>query len=377
MQPRLSVGVFFLFVALPLFARGEKPQVTGTITTDSGNPRNTEGSFVTLRDGSVLYIYSRFVGATVGDHTTGHLASCLLPSKGKAWLQNDEPVFSREGKQNDMSVSLLRLADGRIALFYAVKNSLQDCRMRMRTSSDEGKTWSKPVDCMSGEMNYFVVNNDRVIQTKSGRLIIPAAAHVRDGKWETAADLVCFLSDDAGKTWRRGKRMLAGFREDGLRYTTQEPGVVQLRDGRIMLWCRTDIGTQSVAYSEDEGETFSQLEPWNFRSPRAPASIKRIPATGDLLLVWNDSFDKSQGHSGKRTPLCTAISRDEGATWEHERTLESDPNGWFCYTAIHFIEDRVLLAYWLADPAGLSRGIGTRITEVPVDWFYQEPDAVP
>ena len=51
-------------------------------------------------------------------------------------------VVPNEGKMNTMSVSLLRLESGRIALFYLRKNSLSDCRLYMRTSSDEAKTWS-------------------------------------------------------------------------------------------------------------------------------------------------------------------------------------------------------------------------------------------
>jgi len=32
--------------------------------------------------------------------------------------------------------------DGRIALFYMLKNSLSDCRPVVRFSADEAKTWS-------------------------------------------------------------------------------------------------------------------------------------------------------------------------------------------------------------------------------------------
>lgn len=379
----MNISSFALLIAVTLAGgaswacAAEGPEAVFTLETGPGNPRNTEGGFVTLQDGRLLYVYSRFLGDSTADHATGHLASAIREPKSGQWTAHDEPLFPREGKQNDMSASLLRLADGRIGLFYAVKNSLLDCRLRLRTSDDEGQTWSEPIDCMPGENNYFVINNDRVIQTESGRLIIPAAAHVRDGKWDAAADLVCFLSDDAGNTWRRGKQSLVGLKEEGQRYTTQEPGVIELQDGKILLWCRTDIGTQSVAYSSDGGETFSKLKPWNFRSPRSPASIKRIPTTGDWLLVWNDDYDAAAGHSGKRTPLNTAISRDEGKTWSNVRSLETDPAGWFCYTAIHFVEDEVFFAYWIPHPKGLSHGIGTRVTQAPISWLYKEQASAP
>ena len=85
-------------------------------------------------------------------------------------------------------------------------------------------------------------------------------------------------------------------------------------------------------------------------------------------MVWNDhSQDPSLDQ--KRTPLVAAISRDEGLTWEHRKLLETDPDGWFCYMAMDFIGDRVLLAYCATGKSepGLSR---TQIALFDVDWIY-------
>lgn len=340
----------------------EEPKTVLIQETGPNNPRNSEGAFVTLKDGSILYIYTRFQGKHHGDDALGFLASCVSKDHGETWEETDEPLVPKTGKENDMSVSLLRLQDGRIALFYLVKNSIKDCRLAMRTSSDEGATWSQPVDCMPGEDNYFVVNNDRIIQTKSGRLIAPAAVHMRDDKWQGAADMVCFVSDDAGKTWRRGKQTFAAHDENGRRIVTQEPGVVELKDGRILFWIRADVKAQLYAYSDDDGETFTKPQKWNFASPLAPASIKRIPSTGDLLLIWNDNPGR------QRSPLSVAVSSDEGQTWTHQKTLEGNPNGWFCYTAIHFDGDDVLISYW-----DMSKGgIATKVNKFGLDWIYDQ-----
>ena len=40
-----------------------------------------------------------------------------------------------------------------------------------------------------------------------------------------------------------------------------------------------------------------------------------------------------------------AISRDEGKTWGRPVILESEPDHGYCYTAIHFAGENVLLAY--------------------------------
>jgi len=316
-----------------------------------GNPRNTEGAFVTLKDGRVMFAYTRFSGG--GDHDAATIAARYSSDGGKTWTAIDTPVVANEGGMNVMSVSLLRLRDGRIALFYLRKNSVADCRPYLRYSSDEGKTWSEPALCIP-EPGYFVLNNDRVIQLRGGRLVAPVAWHKdQDGKHTSRGIAMAYLSDDAGKTWRRSRTELqcptpssAGF---------QEPGVVELNDGRIMMFIRTQLGSQYLSYSNDGGDTWSEAQPSAIQSPLSPASIKRVPSTGELLMVWNDharidpsyrSADSGERRTGgKRTPLTVAVSRDEGKTWNHAHDLLASPEGWYCYTAIHFAGDRVLLAF--------------------------------
>jgi hypothetical protein len=133
--------------------------------------------------------------------------------------------------------------------------------------------------------------------------------------------------------------------------------VVQLADSRLMMFCRTDAGTQYVAFSRDEGNTWSELSPSKLASPVSPATIEQIPWSGQLLCVWNDHSGVHPFPAGKRSPLCIAISLDEGKTWSRSRTIEADPDGWYCYTAMAFLKDRVLLAYCAGDKrvGGLNR----------------------
>src|SRR4029079_19349751 len=114
-----------------------------------------------------------------------------------------------------------------------------------------------------------------------------------------------------------------------------------------------------------------QAEPSEIKSPLSPASIKRIPKTGDLLMVWNDHSQIDDSLKGKRTPLSVAISRDDGKTWEKSKTLDDDPDGWYCYTAITFVNDRVVLGYCAGDnKIGLLNL--TQITSFGLSWLYQK-----
>jgi len=329
------------------------------------NPRNSEGSIIELRDGRLFLAYSHFYGGS-RDESSAYIAGRFSEDKGKTWSKEDVTVIENEGKQNVMSVTLLRFISGEIGLFYAVKNSSSDCRLYMRTSKDEGKTWSDKILTIPQE-GYYVVNNDRVIQHTSGRLLFPADYHpFSQGKLGPGISM-CFFSDDKGKTWQKSKTELQA--PENSHSGLQEPGIIELKDGSLMMLMRTDLGCQFRSYSHDRGETWSLAQPTDIISPVSPATVKRIPKTGDLLLIWNDHSGKYPYVSGKRTPLCSAISQDEGKTWKNSKLLENDSDGWYCYTSCVFINERAVLSYC----AGNSQIGGLnllQITLVDIDWFY-------
>ena len=345
---------------------GADPSVRLTLSPTADNPRNSEGAFITLKDGTILFIYTHFFGGD-GDDAAAHLASRTSTDGGQTWTPQDQRVPAVKGRQNTMSVSLLRLKSGKIGLFYLVKHSNNDCRTYMQVSDDEARTWGEARLCMAQE-GYYVVNNDRVVQLASGRLVIPAAWHkqIAGVPFNFRATAVCFISDDEGQSWRQAKGIVEPPRDSnsGL----QEPGIVELKDGRLLMISRTDLGSQYRSYSPDGGETWSPAEASDIKSPLSPASIKRIPGGGDLLLVWNDHARIDEALKGKRTPLCVAVSPDDGKTWSEAKVIEDDRRGSYCYTAIEFVGDHVLLAYCAEKERG--DGLNTlRITSVPLSWL--------
>ena len=276
------------------------------------NPRNSEGDFLPLNSGILMFVYSRFTGGATDD-ARADLAAIYSGDGGRTWSLRYEPVLENEGKKNVMSVSLLRLNENEIAMFYLRKNSLEDCIPMMRLSTDEGRSWNDAVPCVVGE-GYYVLNNDRAVRLKSGRIVLPLARHAKGGeKRSVRSSSLCVFSDNGGRSWRRSASELEG--PEASRTGLQEPGVIELKDGRLMMFMRTDLGSQYRSYSKDGGDTWSPAEPSNIISPLSPASIARIPTTGDLLLVWNDHEGVDEAHKGKRTPFRVAISKDDGQTW--------------------------------------------------------------
>jgi Neuraminidase (sialidase) len=361
----------FLFGSFAAAGRAETPPAIETVLKlppSEGHPRNSEGDFVALKDGRLLFVYSHFTGGG-GDHDRAFLAGRYSSDGGKTWTDKDEVIVEREGDWNVMSVSLLRLKSGAIALFYLRKNSLTDCRPLLRLSTDEAKTWSQPIECITDKIGYYVLNNDRAEQLTSGRLILPVCHHANaGGKFDGSGTILCYLSDDDGKTWRRSKTERQAMK-DGKRLIAQEPLMIERKDKSLLLLARSNEGSQLQSTSSDGGDTWSELIPSNIKSPLSPASIERLPS-GDLLLVWNDHSQIDAALKGKRTPLSAAISKDDGQTWQPSRTLFDNPSGWYCYTAIEIVGDHVLLGHCAGDRSKNNGLAETHITRIPIAWFY-------
>jgi sialidase-1 len=324
-------------------------------------PRNSEGSFITLKSGRLLFIYTQFYGGA-SDHSAARLVSIQSDDDGRTWEAAPKTVLENTGGANVMSVSLLRLKSGRIALFYLLKNTWLDCRPHVRFSDDEAVTWSEPVRMLEAP-GYFVLNNDRVIQHSSGRLIAPVASHRARNtdpdtskSFDSRAIALWVVSDDEGATWKEAPQWLA-LPVPTTRSGLQEPGIVELPDTSLLTFFRTDQGVQYESRSTDRGQTWTPVVAGPLKSPTSPASIERLPGSDDLLCVWNDHSGDHPMVEKKRTPLVLALSSDGGKSWSNQKLLESDPDGWYCYTAIHYVKDAVLLAYCAGDSkiGGLNR----------------------
>lgn len=361
-------------LSLPAPAYADENEIVLNLSPTPQHPRNSEGAFLTLKSGRIIFLYTRFIGGAA-DESAACIASIHSDDGGHTWSSDPKTVVTNKDVTNVMSVSLLRLHSGSIALFYLVKRNLIDCQAVMQISTDETETWSKP-RLVTQAPGYFVLNNDRVIQLQTGRLVVPLAYHRTRGtdansyrSWDSRGIVLWMLSDDDGTTWHEAEdwwalpaRSHTGF---------QEPGVVELEDGRIFSWMRTDQGVQYGCWSTDSGSHWPLPEKTGLLSPESPASIKRMPNSAALIAVFNDHSGQFPFPKGKRSPLVAAISTDGGRSWPRRKLIESDPDGWYCYTAIHHINDGMLLAYCAGDSkiGGLNR---LRIRRICLPWLSKD-----
>jgi sialidase-1 len=324
-------------------------------------PRHSEGSIVELKNGSLLLAWTRFYSGGA-DASPARIVAMTSKDGGRTW---GKPYIIQEntGKQNVMSVSLIRLKSGRIGMFYLEKNSNSDLQVFARYSKDEAKSWTPPARVTPGD-GYHIMNNDRVIQTSTGRILCPICYSPDIGS-KSPLVVFCMYSDDEGKTWHRSvsdlKAPMAG---------AMEPAVVELANGDVLMLIRTQTGCQYRSVSKNKGMTWSTPVPTTIKSPSAPATIKRIPGSKDLLLVWNNNYEPGHPGQGERIPLTAAISRDNGKTWEHTKNLETAPGHRYAYTSILFVKDQALLTYYDEVP-GLH-GWSLRLRSIPLAWFHSD-----
>jgi Neuraminidase (sialidase) len=355
---------------------------------------------VTLNSGRVEFYYTQMYGGE-NDFSAGCIAEIHTDDGGKTWSEPTLAVANDPRDVNIMSVSVLRLMSGKIAMFYCLKKSEIEVRPMMRLSYDEGRTWSdaKAVVSAPGPGVDYEICNDRAIENYRGRIYLPVCCNrvVRgaDTAFGGLADgagasidwrgiLIWYYSDDDGRNWQESPTWwtlpsldAAGkLSPNGL----EEPGIVELADGSLFSWARTDQGVQYGCIGHDEGNVavpiFSEPQPTELKSPFAPANIKRIPDSADLLGVWDDHsgrfpyFVDPKDNIKGRAPLVVGLSQDGGKTWPIRKLIEGDIHGEFSYAAIAFVGGDVLIAYNAEDKT--TPHLGTlRIRRVSMSWLRQ------
>jgi sialidase-1 len=339
--------------------------------------RGSSGSIVALRDGTLLFAHAN-PQHWVDTKYSGVLAHTSA-DQGRTW----SPAFELQknvARYATLGPSLLRLANGELLFGYNVLNRFQgpdtrfyDGKFYVRRSSDDGKTWTDPA-CATPCNSYHTTNPDAVIQLSTGRIVVPAEWSKAVGGGEAGHMVsLCYYSDD-GFTWVRSKNYV------DMGSTTEEPSIVELRDGRLLMIFRNRSGFVGRAWSEDGGDTWIRAGYYDqLASPLAPQMIKRIPKTGDLLLIWEHNKDapaaarkepqpmvqigEVQRVTGAvRSPLTAAISRDDGQTWTHIRDIATGPQADYGYTGIAFVGDLALVNFHSLK--------GIHVARIGLGWFY-------
>ena len=409
--------ILVLIVELTTAARLQAQQYRSRIALPAGASEQISlgiGDVEALKDGSLLA-------------TNGRVSR----DGGKSW---SAPRSFGEGINGNR---LSRLQSGALLL------SSFDNNPRLWISRDEGASWKEISDAfpkMMGGPNCF----GGVEQLSSGRLMTVCSidfnpkfpGHLYEdvqakGIWRGKPYSVeghqhlpeiymafVVYSDDEAKTWKMAQGMFnvplalfGWFDSQGIvnglggHWSFGECTLAETRNGRLLVFGRSEVGRVVYTSSSDQGITWNALLPAELANSGSPPFLARIPKNGDLMCVWNQVSHEEIRRGYRRGRLSAAISKDNGLTWTHFKTLElseglddvaritpeypismvrarsyvgelPDDFTYFHYANVAFIGDNVFIMYLRGGPlfgiAEQKLGEQRDVLRIyPLEWFYK------
>ncbi|MGD9202073.1 MAG: exo-alpha-sialidase, partial [Chitinispirillia bacterium] len=288
----------------PIWARQALYQA-GTLT-----PKQHSASILELPSGELL---TTFFAGSGEDKPDNRIRLSRLAPGAEKWT----PIISiADGMYNGKmypvgNPSLFQEREGKLFVFYQILAGGR--KGALKTSMDEGKTWSDSRmvcdGCTGPEKN-------KCVQLPNGTILAPNVD--RGGK--RGGGIGVEISKDGGETWG-GSPTVNGIK-------AIQPAIMFHPGGRLQMIMR-GTGHLPVTWSEDNGETWSKLE-----YSTLPANWSGIDAVtlrdGRHFVVYN--HNPSSG-KGPRTFLNIAVSKD-GVNWSAGMVLGISSGGQLSYPAI-------------------------------------------
>ncbi len=305
--------------------------------------------------------YPECHASTIAETPTGLVASWFGGTKEKhpdvgIWVARKEggrwttPVEVANGVQSDgkrqpcWNPVLHRSRSGALLLFYKVGPSPETWKGLLRTSSDDGRTWSAPIHFVPGILGPV---RNHAVELADGTLL--CGSSTEDGGWKLHFE----RTRNDGLDWERCPSV-----PDPLHGELIQPALAVLGPERVAAFCRSRHGTIFRTDTSDGGKSWSEPHPTLLPNPNSGIDAVTL-RDGRILLVYNHA----DGNWGNRSPLNVAVSKD-GDVWEAAAVLEDQPNREFSYPAVIQSDDglvhvtytwkRKRICHVVLDPAKLA-----------------------
>ena len=225
--------------------------------------------------------------------------------------------ISRNDDVYECFPSMTRLANGRVIITYRESDghiAKLYTRVILRTSDDDGKTWSDRhvlVDSVEADGVLVKYNCPKVQQLKDGRALIVCDVHPLPPGEKNANTAefthMLWFSDDYGDTWSEPREILVG----GI----MPDEVIELANG---VWLLATHGrspetgdlAQHVTRSSDKGII------WGAPVVVAARDTFKFCEASIILLPGGELVCYMRENSGLGLPNYKCISKDNGLTWQ-------------------------------------------------------------
>ncbi len=234
---------------------------------------------------------------------------------GARWLP---PVLVADGRQPGgrrfpcWNPVLFQPSRGPLLLFYKVGPSPREWWGLVRTSTDQGRTWSDARRLPDGILGPI---RAKPIELAGGVLL--AGSSSEHAGWvvhmerATLGDAASAGALGSPAAWWKSRPL-----NDPKAFEAIQPTILAHSPTRLQILCRSRQRVITEAWSEDAGRTWSAMTATALPNPSAGIDAVRL-ADGRSLLVYNPT------PSG-RSRLELAVSRD-GRSWRSAVVLESPP----------------------------------------------------
>jgi predicted neuraminidase len=219
---------------------------------------------------------------------------------------------------------LFQPKSGPLLLFYKVGPSPSAWWGMLKTSVDDGRTWSDARRLPEGILGPI---KNKPIELADGSLLCPSSTEglPAEPKWRVHFERTA----DVGKTWTTTAPPVpapASESNGEKPINAIQPSILRHPGQQLQALGRTRSGRIFECWSNDSGQTWSPIALTELPNPNSGTDAVTLN-DGRQLLVYNHN-DKPKG----RTPLNIAVSED-GKSWQAALVLESEP-GEYSYPAV-------------------------------------------
>ncbi len=230
---------------------------------------------------------------------------------------------------------LFKDQDNIIYLFFKVGKDVPSWSTYWMKSTDNGKTWTAPVELIPGDIGGRGPVKNKPIILHDGTWLAPASTEIK--VWRCFAD----RTTDKGISWIRSKDWDmegSGIRGKGV----IQPTFWESQPNHVHALMRSTGGCIARCDSEDGGKTWGKVYCTDL--PNNNSGIDLVKNTdGTLWLVYNPI----KGNWGPRNYLMLAFSKDNGKTWKEFAYLEKDlnPTHEYSYPAVITTQKGIAISY--------------------------------